>query len=455
MNDGSAIGIQAKYFQRVRDIDWVQIDESVKATLKNRSEVNVYRVAIACDLTDRGGVKGQGRTGWAAWDDRVKRWQAEALSLGRSVVFEPITASDLVDWLGQPSAAGLARYWFGRDVLSLPWFSSQVRIASADLGERYTPDRHVVVTASHAFDGVARTASLRLRLFQSIEATWKDRVAPGSAGLSESVIEAAGRADGALMQVHALADVVDAPAPAPAIFRQDGAEQRWITLYSFQRGVERYSDRDFVPREIGLRRECFLFVQSVLVSQASLGASYAALTAAKNRDATPLKPSEQVDGPFLGEYPWRPTWPQMGWTTVDCLAKGAKGLKPVVDYWWESHLDASRPDGLRFRFPAPELLRLLGLEAPSARSPHVTKDAAGRPVIVHRSDGEGSYSVSVRREAFERLLLEKELGCLWFVFGERSAWPTGGHDGSTRRWFGRHVQFDGLKTRSSKWETPW
>ncbi len=157
MNDGSAIGIQAKYFQRVRDIDWVQIDESVKATLKNRSEVNVYRVAIACDLTDRGGVKGQGRTGWAAWDDRVKRWQAEALSLGRSVVFEPITASDLVDWLGQPSAAGLARYWFGRDVLSLPWFSSQVRIASADLGERYTPDRHVVVTASHAFDGVART----------------------------------------------------------------------------------------------------------------------------------------------------------------------------------------------------------------------------------------------------------------------------------------------------------
>ena len=63
MHDGSAIGLQAKYFLRVRDIDWTQIDKSVTATLENRPEVNVYRIAIACDLTDKGGAKGQGRTG--------------------------------------------------------------------------------------------------------------------------------------------------------------------------------------------------------------------------------------------------------------------------------------------------------------------------------------------------------------------------------------------------------
>ncbi|MCA6328272.1 MAG: ATP-binding protein, partial [Phenylobacterium sp.] len=126
-NDGSAIGVQAKYFLRVRNIDWAQIDESVAATLKHRPEVNVYQVAIACDLTDKGGAKGRGRTGWAAWDEQVGRWEAEALALGRKVTFEVITASDLVDWLGQPSAAGLARYWFGTDVLGLPWFASHVR----------------------------------------------------------------------------------------------------------------------------------------------------------------------------------------------------------------------------------------------------------------------------------------------------------------------------------------
>ncbi|QWF15228.1 hypothetical protein [Lysobacter capsici] len=210
-NDGSSIGIQAKYFLRVRDIDWAQIDESIATTLKHRPEVNVYQIAIACDLTDKGGVKGRGRTGWATWDEHVKRWEADALALGRKVSFEPITASDLIDWLGQPSAAGLARYWFGTDVLGLPWFADQVRIASADLGERYTPDHHVDVAASLAFDGLARTATLRARLLRTVEATWKHRVGGTSATLSDDVREAAERADHALKRVHAIADAVGAP----------------------------------------------------------------------------------------------------------------------------------------------------------------------------------------------------------------------------------------------------
>lgn len=210
-NDGSALGIQAKYFLRVRDIDWEQIDESVAATLKHRPEVNVYQVAIACDLTDKGGAKGQGRTGWVAWDERVKRWESAALALGRKVSFEPITASNLIDWLGQPNAAGLARYWFGSDVLSLPWFASHVRIASADLGERYTPDHHVVVAASLAFDGLARTRTLRTRLLRAVEATWKHRVLP-SVALEDGVREEAEWVDRALKRVHVIADAVEAPA---------------------------------------------------------------------------------------------------------------------------------------------------------------------------------------------------------------------------------------------------
>jgi hypothetical protein len=211
MHDGSAIGLQAKYFLRVRDIDWTQIDKSVTATLENRPEVNVYRIAIACDLTDKGGAKGQGRTGWAAWNDRAKRWEAEARALGRTVTFEPITVSNLVDWLAQPNAAGLARYWFGVDVLGLQWFADQVRIASADLGERYTPDQHVVVAASLAFDGIARTASLRSRFHETVQATWKRNVAVRSEDISNDVREAAENAGHALKQVHALADAVDAP----------------------------------------------------------------------------------------------------------------------------------------------------------------------------------------------------------------------------------------------------
>jgi hypothetical protein len=186
--------------------------QSVAATLKHRADVNVYRIAIACDLTDKGGVKGQGKTGWSAWDERVKRWEAEALALGRKVLFEPITASDLIDWLGQPSAAGLARYWFGKDVLSPLWFAQQIRVASADLGERYTPDQHVDVAASLAFEGLARTASLRTRLLRAVEATWKHRIEFLSATPVDEVWEAAARANDALKRVHAIADAIGVPA---------------------------------------------------------------------------------------------------------------------------------------------------------------------------------------------------------------------------------------------------
>ncbi len=233
-NDGSCIGIQAKYFLRVRDIAWAQIDESVATTLKHRPEVNAYQVVIACDLTDKSGSKGRGRTGWAAWDAHVKRWEADALALGRKVSFEPITASDLADWLAQPSAAGLARYWFGTDVLGLPWFADHVRISTADLGERYTPDQHVDVAASLAFDGLARTASLRVRLHRAVEATWKHLVGPSSAPLSDDVREAAERADHALKRVHEIADAVGAPATT----RWDVEEWRSDT-----RAAEQFLDR--------------------------------------------------------------------------------------------------------------------------------------------------------------------------------------------------------------------
>ncbi|KMU63651.1 hypothetical protein STRNTR1_2678 [Stenotrophomonas maltophilia] len=210
--DGSSIGIQAKYFLRVRDIDWAQIDESVATTLKHRPDVNVYQIAIACDLTDKGGAKGLGRTGWSMWDERVKRWQENALAMGRQVSFEPITSSDLIDWLAQPSASGLSRYWFGTDVLNLSWFSGQVRIANTDLGERYTPGQHVNVAASLAFDGLARTAALRARLLRAVESTWKHRIDSSSAHLTDSVRDAVERAADALTQVHAMADAVEDPA---------------------------------------------------------------------------------------------------------------------------------------------------------------------------------------------------------------------------------------------------
>ncbi len=243
--------------------------------------------------------------------------------------------------------------------------------------------------------------------------------------------------------------------PESVISRVNQVDESWITLYSFQRKVEAFSDQDTERREISLRRECFLFVQAVLVARKSLAASYEALVAAERRDVHSFEPVDLVDGPFLGEYPWRPTWGTLGWNAVEGLPESVQGLKPIVEYQWESHLDMSEPDGVRFRLPDPELLRLLGLQPPSLNSPHVTRDDTGTPVIIHQSDNGGSYSVAIRREKFEKALLDNQLGCLWFICGERSAWPAGNQEGSVRRWFGTYVKSDGTNVQSHSWDCPW
>ena len=71
-SDGSKHGYQAKYFTRTRDIDWAQIDHSVYEALKNHPSLKRYVIAIPCDLTDRTGATGKGRTGWQHWEAHKK-----------------------------------------------------------------------------------------------------------------------------------------------------------------------------------------------------------------------------------------------------------------------------------------------------------------------------------------------------------------------------------------------
>ncbi|MCA6277976.1 MAG: hypothetical protein IM662_09490 [Phenylobacterium sp.] len=240
-----------------------------------------------------------------------------------------------------------------------------------------------------------------------------------------------------------------------AIFRADSANEEWVTLHSFQRAVERFSDRDFVRREIGLRREGFQFVHCLIVEQKDHQSTYDALVAAKDRDLHPWEASKLTDGPYLGEFGWRATWPRLGWSPGYRLPGGVSVLRPVVEYRWESHLDASCPDGVELRMPSQELLSLLNLRSPTPLSPDTTTDHSGRAVIAHLTGEGGGHTVAIRRDVLEQLLVEHQLGCLWLVSSERSAWPTGGHEQSTRRWFGSLVAFDGRRTQSFDWETPW
>jgi len=127
-----------------------------------------------------------------------------------------------------------------------------------------------------------------------------------------------------------------------------------------------------------------------------------------------------------------------------------------VEFVWESHLDASEPNGIRLHVPAPELVSALSLSYPNPRHPRIAKLAEGQLVFVNYEEGNGgAYAAMIRRDAFEQLLRDQELGCIWYVFGERNGWPDGRKQSAPRRWFGRLLSFDGIKTRLFEWETPW
>lgn len=155
--DGSEVGYQAKYYLKVRDIAWEKIDDSVERALKSHPSLKKYVVSIPCDLTDRSGLQGAGKTGWIHWENHKSVWEKLCADSGRPPVeFVAWTASDLTDRLMHPNAEGLRTYWFGDVEFSQRWLRDLVELAVESLDERYHPEDHVEV-------GIERLSKVILR----------------------------------------------------------------------------------------------------------------------------------------------------------------------------------------------------------------------------------------------------------------------------------------------------
>lgn len=158
---GEKHGYQAKYFLRTGDIDWSQVDKSVVQALETHPTLSSYTVAFPCNLTDRAGTKGRGKTGWEHWEGHVAAWRTHAKSLGMSEIeFRPWTESDLVARLAKPAAAGLRMYWFGGTEFTSDWFARHAESAVALLDERFHPEDHVNVSLQTLFRVVSRDPSV-------------------------------------------------------------------------------------------------------------------------------------------------------------------------------------------------------------------------------------------------------------------------------------------------------
>lgn len=167
--NGSKVGYQAKYFLRVKNIDWNQIDKSVRQALKSHPELSEYQVAIACDLTGKSGEKGRGKSGWEHWETWKAKWDELTQKDGLSVAFVPITANEIIDTLIKPEFSGLRAYWFERPFVGQEWFNKKFEDTCADLDERYHPEDHVELEIGSLFDALARSDALWSRLFAEAE----------------------------------------------------------------------------------------------------------------------------------------------------------------------------------------------------------------------------------------------------------------------------------------------
>ena len=160
------------------------------------------------------------------------------------------------------------------------------------------------------------------------------------------------------------------------IHHNDQEGRQWITLHLHQSVTTRHSVHWLL--ENSLRQQEFRIVYCVIVEQSSVQNLVAALCAEQRIDALDWEPPEVIDGGYLSEAYWRSTWPQAQWDNDRWPPyPSSKIAFPVCRYSWESHLDASLPEGARFLVPSPWLLHQLAL-LPDRTNPATYCDVNGK-----------------------------------------------------------------------------
>ena len=154
------VGLQAKYFDQLRDRQWRQIEESIREARKNHPTLKTYYVAVSLDLNPH----------------TVKKWrtlQSKARRMRPALQLQWWGASELTDRLTTAQHAGRATYWFGVPQFELSWLQARNREARNALDTRYSPAHHVRVKAEDVLSAFAREPRHVARYYGEARQVWK------------------------------------------------------------------------------------------------------------------------------------------------------------------------------------------------------------------------------------------------------------------------------------------
>lgn len=146
--DSREIGVQAKFFNKLDNSSFNQMEESLNTAIENHPELFLYIFCVPINFTGR---RANGRAG-TSQIEKVEVWrcaQIEKLKKSGFIIdIEFWTESLLKDKLIEVDPnGGLRFYWFNEQILTKEWVWSRLLEAKDQAGKRYSPELSVEVPA--------------------------------------------------------------------------------------------------------------------------------------------------------------------------------------------------------------------------------------------------------------------------------------------------------------------
>ena len=163
---------QAKYFEKLEDSQWSQIDGSVRTALSKHPRITRYVVCCPLDMPDArigGRLSARDR-----WNRHVSRWTAAATDAGMTVEFVFWGSHELLERLSRGEHGGRARFWFGSPDMDADWFGKRVEEAFESAGPRYTPELHIGLPIAREFEAFGRTEWFFHKAIRTVRDLWSE-----------------------------------------------------------------------------------------------------------------------------------------------------------------------------------------------------------------------------------------------------------------------------------------
>lgn len=172
-----------------------------------------------------------------------------------------------------------------------------------------------------------------------------------------------------------------------------------------------------------IRRHEFYFLASVIVTSTDCSRLVQHFHDRKALDISAWTPPLYTDEPYVYESLWRNTWPQCQWRRDVFRAPDRMPIMfPVLSYQWESHLDASLPNGARALIPSPWLAKKLAIAA-DRYDASICRNMEGEVSFWGSELGEHGSSALIETCSLKGLLDSSDLQCVWLFIGERGVYP--------------------------------